>query len=231
MDSAASELIPGFAADSLAQSYIGSRALMFDAPGEFEIAVQQRIWSLADHLAQWSEVEEVVAGVTNLLVILTRTGCQDPEALVRRIQVAWRSLPPKTVAGRVIDIPVTYGGDAAIDLDAVARHTGLTPAEIVRIHSQGHYTVVTVASSPGFGYLHGLDTRINMPRKTTPSLNMPAGSVTIGGMLTGVAVTTGPNGWNAIGFSDMRLFDPNAAEPSVLRAGDRVRFVPERILL
>ena len=60
MDSAASELIPGFAADSLAQSYIGSRALMFDAPGEFEIAVQQRIWSLADHLAQWSEVEEVV---------------------------------------------------------------------------------------------------------------------------------------------------------------------------
>lgn len=156
MDSAATELITGFSDDGLAQSYIGSRALMFDAPGDFEIAVQQRIWSLADHLAEWSEVDEVVAGVTNLLVVLTRTGCQDPQALVRRIQTAWRSLPPKTVEGRLVEIPVTYGGEAAIDLDAVARHTGLTPAEIVRIHSQGHYTVVTVASSPGFGYLHGL---------------------------------------------------------------------------
>lgn len=219
------------ASDALSQSFIGSRALMFDAPGEFEIAVQQRIWGLAEHVLTWSEVEEVVPGVTNLLVILTRTGCADATGIGHRIQQAWRTLPPKQVAGRLIEIPVTYGGEAASDLDAIARHTGMTPADIVQLHSQGHYTVVTVASSPGFGYLHGLDPRINMPRKITPSLNVPAGSVTIGGMLTGVAVTTGPNGWNAIGFSDMRLFDARASEPSVLRAGDQVRFRAERILL
>lgn len=231
MDVAAADLIDSPAGEALSQSFIGSRAMMFDATGNFEIAVQQRIWSLADHLVEWPEVEEVVAGVTNLLVILTRTGCMDAPTLGLRIQQAWRTLPPKAIAGRLIEVPVTYGGDAAIDLEAIANKTGLSPAEIVRIHSGGRYTVVTVASSPGFGYLHGLDARIQMPRKSTPSLNMPKGSVTIGGMLTGVAVTTGPNGWNAIGFSEMTLFDAAASEPSVLRAGDQVRFRVERILL
>lgn len=231
MDISAPDVTAPLFADRLAQSHIGSRALMFDAPGDFEMAVQQRIWGLAEHISQWPEVEEIVAGVTNLLVVLTRTGCQDAPGLANRIQAAWQTLPPKNVAGRLIEVPVTYGGEAAIDLDAVARRNGLSPAEVIRIHEQGDYTVVTVASSPGFGYLHGLDQRIHMPRKTTPSLNMPAGSVTIGGMLTGVAVTTGPNGWNAIGFSDMRLFDANADEPSVLRSGDRVRFRAERVLL
>lgn len=222
---------PTLSPDALRPSYAGSRAMMFDAPGAFEIAVQQRIWSLADHLLGWEDIEEVVPGVTNLLVILTRSGCLHAVDIEHRIQQAWATLPPKAIDGRIIEIPVTYGGEAAIDLDAVARHSGLTPAEVIEIHSQGDYTVVTVASSPGFGYLHGLDSRINMPRKSTPSLNLPAGSVTIGGMLTGVAVTTGPNGWNAIGFSDMTLFDATARQPSVLRAGDRVRFRAERILL
>ncbi|MCW5720070.1 MAG: 5-oxoprolinase subunit PxpB [Devosia sp.] len=231
MDISAPNLIAPLVADRLAQSHIGSRALMFDAPGEFEISVQQRIWGLADHISDWPEVEEIVAGVTNLLVVLTRTGCLDAMALADRIQKAWQILPPKTIAGRLIEIPVTYGGEAAIDLEAVAKRNGLTPSDVIRIHEEGRYTVVTVASSPGFGYLHGLDHRIHMPRKTTPSLNMPAGSVTIGGMLTGVAVTTGPNGWNAIGFSEMRLFDATAADPSMLKSGDHVRFRAERVLL
>jgi len=221
-----------YAAESgLTLSFVGSRALMLDAQGDFEIAVQQRVWGLAEHLADWSEVAEVVTGVTNLLVILTRSGCADIEAVSRRVRHAWANLPPTRIAGRCIEIPVTYGGELAIDLLAVAKRAGLTPREVIEIHGAGHYTVVTVASSPGFGYLHGLDPRIHMPRKTTPSLSMPTGSVTIGGMLTGVAVTTGPNGWNAIGHSEMKLFDATLAEPAVLRSGDRVRFRAERILL
>jgi KipI family sensor histidine kinase inhibitor len=88
-----------------------------------------------------------------------------------------------------------------------------------------------LGSAPGFGYLHGLDPRIHMPRKTVPSLNMARGCVTIGGMQTGVAVLTGPNGWNSIGFADLQMFDPTADVPAIMAPGDTVRFLPERIEL
>jgi allophanate hydrolase subunit 1 len=70
-----------------------------------------------------------------------------------------------------------------------------------------------------------------MPRKTVPSLNMARGCVTIGGMQTGVAVLTGPNGWNSIGFADLQMFDPTADVPAIMAPGDTVRFLPERIEL
>lgn len=209
-------------------SLLGTLAVLFEAPGAFELIQQQRIWALADIVGGWPHVLEAVPGVTNLLVAW-REAPPDFEACRRELLAAWSRAAPKEVSGRTIEIPVVYGGDSAPDLAAVAAHTGLVAREIIDIHSGAEYTVCAVGSAPGFGYLHGLDPRLSCPRKPVPTLRVPAGAVSIGGMQTGVSVVTSPNGWNVIGRADVTMFDVARASPSLLSAGDKVRFVVERI--
>lgn len=211
-------------------SPIGSRAFLIEATGEFDLAAQRRIWALSKAAELWSETLEIVPGMTNLLVVLKVTP-EDPETLALRLLEAWEQAESIDLAGRTIEIAVTYGGQHATDLAALCDRSGLSDREVVRIHYEGIYRVFALGSAPGFGYLHGLDPRIYMPRKSVPSLNMARGCVTIGGMQTGVAVLTGPNGWNSIGFAELQMFDPMSDTPAVMAPGDTVRFVPASIEL
>jgi KipI family sensor histidine kinase inhibitor len=211
-------------------SSIGTRALLLEAPGAFDLGQQKRIWSIADEVVRWADVEEAVLGVTNLLVVFSKPP-HDLEATSAALIDAWHRLPEKAVSGRVIEIPVVYGGELGSDLAAVSAYSRLPPEEIIAIHSAGTYTVCAIGSSPGFGYLHGLDPRIFMPRKTVPSLRMLKGTVTIGGMQAGISVSTGPNGWNAIGWAAMPMFDLAKTPPALLGPGDQIRFLVERIEL
>ena len=211
-------------------SSIGTRALLLEAPGAFELGQQKRIWAVADEVLTWADVEEAVLGVTNLLVVFSKPP-RDLEATKAALIDAWHRLPEKAVSGRVIEIPVVYAGDLGSDLAAVSAYSGLPPEEIIAIHSAGEYTVCAIGSSPGFGYLHGLDPRIFMPRKTVPSLRMLKGTVTIGGMQAGISVSTGPNGWNAIGWAETPMFDLDKTPPCLLAPGDQIKFLVERIEL
>lgn len=211
-------------------SLIGTLAMLVEAPGDFDLIQQGRIWALADAAASWPNVREAVIGVTNVMLVFEQPPA-DIGMLGASIVELWHRLPGRKADGKVIEIPVIYGGELGFDLPAVAEHTGLPAHEVIRIHSEGDYTVCAVASSPGFGYLHGLDPRIHMPRKSVPSLNMCAGSVTIGGMQTGVAALSSPNGWNAIGWASVTMFDPQREQPSLMLPGDRVRFRIDRIEL
>jgi KipI family sensor histidine kinase inhibitor len=211
-------------------STIGARAFLFEAPGDFDLPTQRRIWTLAHALRQWDDLGEIVPGMTNLLAIF-KTTPEDPDAVTARLRDAWERAESIAINGKTIEIGVHYGGEHAIDLAALCDRSGLSDREVVRLHYEGIYTVFALGSAPGFGYLHGLDPRIHMPRKTVPSLKMAKGCVTIGGMQTGVAVLTGPNGWNSIGFAELQMFDPEATVPAVMAPGDTVRFLPERIEL
>ncbi|WLR95318.1 5-oxoprolinase subunit PxpB [Shinella zoogloeoides] len=211
-------------------SFIGTRAFLIEAPGAFDLPNQRRIWSLSHALETRPDIAEIVPGMTNLLVILKETP-DASDAIVLALQEEWRRARGVDLAGREIEIAVTYGGEHATDLPALCDLSGLSDREVVRIHHEGTYRVFALGSAPGFGYLHGLDPHIHMPRKTVPSLHMARGCVTIGGMQTGVAVLTGPNGWNSIGFAELQMFDPMAALPAVMAPGDTVRFRPERIEL
>lgn len=211
-------------------SFIGTRAVLVEAPGDLGLEQQNRIWALADLASAWPNVEEAVPGVTNLMLVL-KAPLDDADAFIAALKESWRNLPRRERRGKRIDIPVIYGGESGFDLPAVAQRAGLSEREVIRIHAERSYTVFAVASSPGFGYLSGLDPRIFMPRKTVPSLNMRAGSVTIGGMQTGVAVLTSPNGWNAIGWAEQPMFDPGSETPSRMQPGDEVRFHIDRIEL
>ncbi|MBS1102888.1 5-oxoprolinase subunit PxpB [Gluconobacter sp. Dm-62] len=209
---------------------MGTRAMLFEAPGEFTMQQQQRIWALIVHTENRPDIQELVPGVTNLLLIFTHAP-EHPEQVADWLRKAWETLPPRQIDGRLFEVGVRYGGALGDDLAAVSAHTGLSPEEVIQLHQAGEYTVCAVGSAPGFGYLHGLDPRIATPRKSVPSLNMPAGTVTIGGMQAGISALTGPNGWNSIGYTEICLFDPHRSSPSLFAIGDRIRFYPESIEL
>jgi len=129
--------------------------------------------------------------------------------------------PPRTV-----EIPVLYGGAAGPDLGNVAAHTGLTPEEVIRRHAAGVYRVFCLGFSPGFPYMGGLEPGLHTPRLAEPRTKVPAGSVAIGGGQTGVYPAETPGGWQLIGRTPVRLFDPERAAPTLLEPGDDIRFVP-----
>lgn len=130
------------------------------------------------------------------------------------------------VPGPLIEIPVCYGGDFGPDLALVASHAQLSAEEVIARHAQPEYLVYMVGFAPGFPYLGGLDARLATPRRAQPRPLVPAGAVGIAGAQTGIYSLPTPGGWQLIGRTPGRLFDPGRARPSLLQAGDRLRFVP-----
>jgi KipI family sensor histidine kinase inhibitor len=128
--------------------------------------------------------------------------------------------------GDFYEIPVCYGGEDGPDLEEVAVQAGMTRDEVVARHSGADYTVAAVGFSPGFPYLAGLPASLQVPRKATPRLAVPAGSVAVAGAQAGIYPFATPGGWQLLGRTNVRLFDPHAARPALLKAGDKVRFVP-----
>ena len=121
-------------------------------------------------------------------------------------------------------IPVCYGGAYGPDLGAVAAFGGISEEDAIELHAGRSYAVFMIGFVPGFAYLGVVDQRIAVPRRTTPRTTVRAGSVGIAGPQTGVYPSDTPGGWQLIGRTPQRLFDPDRPRPSVLQAGDRVQF-------
>ena len=151
----------------------------------------------------------------------------DASALERAVAEAWDVGPLEAgPTGRLIEIPVCYGGDHGPDLDEVAAFAHCTAADVVRRHSDAVYRVYMLGFLPGFAYLGAVDEVIAMPRRQTPRPAVPAGSVGIAGRQTGVYPSVSPGGWRLVGRTPWRMFEAGRPRPSMLEAGDRVRFVP-----
>jgi inhibitor of KinA len=130
----------------------------------------------------------------------------------------------KHAAARWVEIPVCYDPEFALDLDHVADHARMSRKEVVDLHSAAEYRVNCIGFTPGFPYLTGLPGKLATPRRATPRKEIPTGSVAIGGAQTGIYPQVSPGGWNVIGRTPLRLFDPQKDPPVLLRAGNRVRF-------
>lgn len=129
--------------------------------------------------------------------------------------------------GRVIEIPVCYGGIYGEDLPFVAEHAGLSAEEVIRIHAGRDYRIFMLGFLPGFPYLGGMDERIFTPRLQNPRTKIPAGSVGIGGEQTGIYPMDSPGGWQLIGRTPWKLYDPMSPGGGIhYEAGDSIRFVP-----
>ena len=142
------------------------------------------------------------------------------EASIRQLEGRVRGSMP---SGSIVEIPTRYDG---ADLADVALKTNLTPMGVIDLHASREYLVYCVGFAPGFTYCGSLPDELSVPRLASPRTRVPAGSVGIAGQQTGIYAVESPGGWNLIGRTDMRLFDPMADPPARFRAGDRLRFVP-----
>jgi len=193
-------------------------------------AVNARVHALARTVAGRlpGQVLEVVPSYASLLVTFDPLAVRRAQ-LERRLEALAREVagaeaePP----GRVIRVPVGYGGEWGPDLDEVARLTGLSPEEVVARHAAPVYRVYLLGFTPGFPYLGGLDPRLACPRMDSPRLVTPAGSVALAGLQTGIYPVESPGGWRILGRTPVRLFDPapGATRPFLLAAGDGLRFL------
>ena len=144
-------------------------------------------------------------------------------ALLPLISAALHGTP---VDGRHWRLPVCYEGEAAPDLAEVAATIGIGPDEVIALHSGTEYLVYMLGFLPGFPFMGDLPERLRLPRRTQPRVRVPAGSVAIATGLTAIYPWESPGGWHLLGRCPVPLFDARRAAPSLLAAGDRVRFVP-----
>ncbi len=126
---------------------------------------------------------------------------------------------------RTVEIPVCYDAEFAVDLASLAEAHSLSIEDVARLHSAASYVVQMIGFSPGFPYLAGLPPQLQTPRRASPRLKVPVGSVAIGGSQTGIYSLETPGGWNIIGRTPVRLFDPQRDPACLLRTGDSLRFV------
>ena len=127
---------------------------------------------------------------------------------------------------RLVTVPVCYGGSHGPDLGTVAEHVGCTETDVIDLHVSETYRVYMLGFLPGFAYMGTLSPSLAMPRRATPRVEVPAGSVGIAGRQTGVYPMTAPGGWHLIGRTALRPFDTRREDPFLFRTGDAVRFEP-----
>lgn len=127
---------------------------------------------------------------------------------------------------KVYEIPVCYGGKYGPDIQTIADNAGLSIEEVIEIHSSCDYLIYMLGFLPGFCYLGGLDERIHTPRLANPRLKISAGSVGIGGSQTGIYPLDSPGGWQLMGMTPVKTYDPEREVPILVEAGDYIRFIP-----
>ena len=208
---------------------IAEDALLLRFGDRIDAALNQRVHAaLAILRQQMPQLECVPAYASVLLRFDPRAwhtaGNPPYQALEQEIRAALGSGKASTHARPGQEIPVCYGGAHGADLDEVAQHLDLSIDEVVARHVGADYRVAMLGFAPGFPYLLGLDPTLAMPRRRDPRQRVPAGSVAIGGAQTGIYPEQLPGGWQLIGRTPLRLFNVAATSPSLLAAGDRVRF-------
>ena len=206
----------------------GDRAMSVELGDEISREVNSRVLAL-DYLIR----QEAVAGITetvpsfrSLLVYYDPLviGYEDLRSSLQRL--ALRARPEVLPPSRIVELPCCYGGELGFELEGAAAKLGLPEGDVVTLHASAEYYVDFVGFTPGLPYLSGMPERLFIPRLETPRVKTPPGSVSVGGMQCCIYSVESPGGFWVIGRTPVRLYDPTAADPILLRAGDRVRFRP-----
>ena len=148
----------------------------------------------------------------------------DYDTLSQRLLALANSPAEATASARRWRIPVAYGGEHGIDLEDVAKSLNTTPDEILARHVAGNYRVAMIGFTPGWSYLSGLDQSLHMPRRQNPRLLTPAGTISVGGVQTGVQCLAGPSGWHLLGRTPVRTYQLHRDPTFLLEPGDYVTF-------
>lgn len=210
----------------------GDLAVSVELADEIDREVNARVLAL-EYLIQQKGVSGVTETLPTYRALLVYydpavIGAEELTATLRALAAEARpeALPP----ARTVELPCCYGGDLGFELEAAAGKLGLSPDELARLHSSADYHVYFVGFTPGLPYMTGMPERLNIPRLVNPRTKTPPGSVAIGGVQCCIYSVESPGGFWVLGRTPARLYDPAAADPILLRAGDHVRFRPvERV--
>ncbi|MQG37472.1 MAG: 5-oxoprolinase subunit PxpB [SAR202 cluster bacterium] len=208
----------------------GDSAILIELGSEVDPEISSRVFALTDLMrdAGLNSGLEILPTYRSVLVYYDPLVSSYAEMLDAVNGVIERLAEPANVKSslKIVEIPVVYGGEDGPDLPFVAEHAGMTEDSVIQLHSETDYRVYMLGFSPGFPYLGGLDERIAAPRLKTPRVSVPAGSVGIAELQTGVYPNAGPGGWRIIGRTSLTLFDVNSSTPSLITPATEVRFIP-----
>lgn len=205
----------------------GDSALLIRFEQKIDPAVNAQVLACmkAVREMQIEGISDLVPGYASLMV------CYHPQVISYKAlkeRLAGMEIDTEAAAAetRTVVIPVCYGGEYGPDLAACAKRAGMSEEAFTVLHCSVSYPVYMLGFMPGFPYLGGLDERLVTPRLETPRVKIPAGSVGIGGSQTGIYPMDSPGGWNLIGRTPLKIYDPMRQEPFLIHPGDLVRFVP-----
>ncbi|MCA1457715.1 5-oxoprolinase subunit PxpB [Bradyrhizobium sp. BRP22] len=205
----------------------GDSAITVEFSRDIDDAANRRVLALDRTLAAApiAGVTETVPTYRSLLVHY------DPvqigfEALGEQLLALAQRPDPSAARTRRWRIPVAYGGEHGIDLEDVAKALDATPDDIVKRHVAGDYRVAMIGFTPGWSYLSGLDKFLHMPRRQNPRVLTPAGTISIGGVQTGIQCIAGPSGWHLLGRTAVRTYQLHRDPIFLLEPGDTVSFTP-----
>lgn len=206
---------------------VGEAAFTVEFGDTVNIALNRKVHAfdarLADH--PLPGIIETVPTYRSLLVMFDPSIANADDMRTALVHALEHIQDTDVYEGRLIEIPVRYGGQWGPDLADVATHCGLSPDEVIHKHTAPTYQVAMLGFAPGFAYLLGLPATLATPRLATPRLRVPPGSVGIAGEQTGIYALETPGGWRIIGRTALTLFDPTREDPFMLHAGDRVKFI------
>jgi KipI family sensor histidine kinase inhibitor len=204
----------------------GDSAITVEFSRNIDDAANGRVLAL-DRALAGAPVEGVTETVPTYRSLLVH---YDPlvigfDALAEKLTALARLPVPPLTTTRRWRIPVVYGGEHGVDLEDVAR-TLNTTKDIVARHVAGDYRVAMIGFTPGWSYLSGLDKFLHLPRRQNPRLSTPAGTISIGGVQTGVQCLAGPSGWHLLGRTAVRTYQLHRKPIFLLEPGDAVTFSP-----
>jgi inhibitor of KinA len=207
---------------------VGDATLVVEFEERIDPAVNARAVATAEALRA-----EPIAGVRDVVPTYRSVAVYfdplltDHRTLMRRLEEAAAKAPHEETSNHeLLRIPVCYGDDFGPDLADVARFARASEAEVVEIHSSRTYRVFMLGFTPGFAYLGMVDSRIAIPRRDAPRVQVPRGSVCVAGGQTSVHPVDAPSGWHLIGRTPVRPFDPLRPEPFLMKPADMVQFYP-----
>lgn len=184
--------------------------------------VNRHVTGMAEAISH-NAVIEVIPSYSGIMIEydFTKTGAGEIVKFLKKLKYKTAD-----IRNELHFVPVVYGGPEGPDLDYVAKANGLTPGDVIKIHSSVDYRVHMLGFMPGFCYLGGMDPAIECPRKKKPRLKIEKGSVGIAGGQTGIYPSESPGGWQIIGRTGFEFYKPGTSEPFPVKAGDLIRFVP-----
>jgi KipI family sensor histidine kinase inhibitor len=203
----------------------GDSAIVVEFARAIDDIANQRVLALDKAVADAS-IEGVLEAVPTYRSLLVH---YDPELIdygalgAKLLTMAEAPLPPAGKARRW-RVPVAYGGENGIDLEEVAKRLDITPDDVVARHTGGDYRVAMIGFTPGWSYLSGLDKSLHMPRRLSPRVFTPAGTISVGGVQAGIQCLAAPSGWHLLGRTAVRTFQLHRDPVFLTQPGDRVTF-------